>query len=147
LPQLLARETSELADKARAAGNDLAKAAKEMGLPLKSSDLVGRTGQVPDIGQLASVAPGLFDLNAGQISNPINTGRTGIVAKLVDKQQPTADEIAKSLDQTRDSLLDERRNEMFEVFVSSLVDKYQKEGRIRLNKQQQPSALSPGAPS
>ena len=89
----------------------------------------------------------MFDLNAGQISNPINTGRTGIVAKLVDKQQPTADEIAKSLDQTRDSLLDERRNEMFEVFVSSLVDKYQKEGRIRLNKQQQPSALSPGAPS
>jgi len=146
LPQLLARETNELADKARAEGNDLAKAAKEMNVPLKSSDLVGRTGQVPDIGQLASVAPGLFDLNAGQISNPINTGRTGIVAKLVDKQQPTVDEIAKNFDQTRDSLLDERRNQMFDVFVTSLVDKYQKEGRIRMNKQQQ-SALSPASPS
>jgi peptidyl-prolyl cis-trans isomerase D len=107
---------------------------------------VGRTGQVPDIGQLASVAPGLFDLNVGQISNPINTGRTGVVAKLVDKQQPTADEIAKSLDQTRDTLLEERRNEMFQVFVTNLVDQYQKQGRIRMNKKTQ-SALTPGAAS
>jgi len=88
----------------------------------------------------------LFDLNDGQISNPINTARSGIVAKLLEKQEPSADEIAKNLDQTRDTLLKERRDEMFEVFVSSLVDKYQKEGRIRMNQKAQ-SALSPGAAS
>jgi peptidyl-prolyl cis-trans isomerase D len=146
LPQLLARDTNALAEKARQEGNDLAKAAKELGIPVKSSDLVGRSGQVPDIGQLASVAPGLFDLNIGQISNPINTGRNGIVAKLVDKQQPTAEEIAKNLDQTRDTLLQERREQMFQVFVTNLVDQYQKQGRIRLNKKTQ-SALTPGAAS
>ena len=146
LPQLLARKTSELAEKARGEGNDLAKAAKELGIPLKTSDLVGRTGQVPDIGQLSSVAPGLFDLNNGAISNPINTGRNGVVAKLVDKQQPTVDDIAKNMDQTRETLLDQRRNEMFEVFVTTLVDKYQKQGRIHLN-QKTPSALTPGAAS
>jgi peptidyl-prolyl cis-trans isomerase D len=146
LPQLLARKTSELADKARADGNDLAKAAKELGATLKSSDLVGRTGQVPDIGQLSSVAPGLFDLNTGQISNPISAARDGVVAKLVEKQQPTADEIAKNLDQTRDTLVNQRRDQMFEVFVTTLVDKYQKEGRIHMNKNTQ-SALAPGAAS
>jgi peptidyl-prolyl cis-trans isomerase D len=146
LPQLLARKTAELADKAKADNNDLAKAAKELGITIKTSDLVARNGQVPDIGQLSSVAPGLFDLGAGQISNPINTPRSGIVAKLTDKQQPSADDIAKNLDQTRDSLLDTRRNEMFEVFVTSLVDKYQKEGRIRMNQKAQ-SALTPGAAS
>jgi peptidyl-prolyl cis-trans isomerase D len=146
LPQLLASKTSELADKARADNNDLAKAAKELGVTVKSSDLVGRSGQVPDIGQLSSVAPALFDLNDGQISNPISTARSGIVAKLIEKQQPSADEIAKNLDQTRDTLLKERRDEMFEVFVTSLVDKYQKEGRIRMNKQSS-SALIPGSPS
>jgi peptidyl-prolyl cis-trans isomerase D len=146
LPQLLASRTSELAEKARADGNDLAKAAKELGVSVKTSDLVGRTGQVPDIGQLSSVAPGLFDLNQGQISNPISTARSGIVVKLLDKQLPTADEITKNLDQTRDTLLKQRRDEMFEVFVTNLVDKYQKEGRIRLSKQPQ-SPLTPGAAS
>ncbi|AXC15003.1 Peptidyl-prolyl cis-trans isomerase PpiD [Acidisarcina polymorpha] len=146
LPQLLARKTSELADKARAENNDLAKAAKELGIPVKTSDLVGRTGQVPDIGQLSSVAPGLFDLNSGQISNPINTGRTGIIARLVDKQLPTPEDITKNMDQTREKLLDQRRSEMFEVFVTTLVDQYQKQGRIRVNQKAQ-SALSPGAAS
>jgi peptidyl-prolyl cis-trans isomerase D len=146
LPQLLASKTSELADKARAENNDLAKAAKEMGATFKTSDLVGRTAQVPDIGELSSVAPGLFDLNLGQISNPISASRNGVVAKLVDKQQPSADEIAKNLDRTRETLLNQRRDQMFEVFVTTLVDKYEKEGRIRMNKKTQ-SALVPGAAS
>jgi peptidyl-prolyl cis-trans isomerase D len=144
LPQLLASKTAELASKARSE-NDLAKAAKEVGATFKSSDLVGRTGQVPDVGQLSSVAPDLFDLNPGQFSKPINTGRSGVVAKVVDKQQPTAEEISKNLDQTRDTLLNQRRDEMFDVFVSNLVDKYQKQGRIRLS--QKPSGLTPGAAS
>ncbi len=146
LPVLLASKTRALADKAKAEGNDLAKAAKEMGIPVKSSDLVGRTGQVPDIGQLAQTAPGLFDLNAGQISNPIDSARNGIVAKLIDKQQPSSDEIAKNFDQTRDALLTQRRDEMFEVFVTSLVDQYQKQGRIRMNQKAQ-SPLTPTSPS
>ena len=146
LPQLLARKTNELSEKAKTDGNDLAKAAKEMGIPVKTSDLVGRTGQVPDIGQLASVAPGLFDLSAGQVSAPIDTTRTGIVAKILDKQQPTADEIAKNFDATRDTLLNQRRDEMFEVFVTNLVDQYQKQGRIHMNAKTQ-SALVPGGAS
>ncbi len=146
LPQLLSRKTSELSEKAKADGNDLARAAKEMGLTVKTSDLVGRTGQVPDIGQLASTAPGLFDLSAGQVSASIDTARTGIVAKLVDKQQPNADEIAKNFDQTRETLLNQRRDEMFEVFVTNLVDQYQKQGRIHMNAKTQ-SALAPGGPS
>jgi peptidyl-prolyl cis-trans isomerase D len=146
LPQLLARKTSELSEKAKADGNDLTKAAKEMGIPVKSSDLVGRTGQVPDVGQLASAAPGLFDLNAGQVSAPIDTARSGIVAKILDKQQPSTDEIAKNLDQTRETLLNQRRDQMFEVFVTNLVDQYQKQGRIHVNAKTQ-SALTPGGPS
>ncbi len=88
LPGLLGQKTTELADKAKNL-NDLAKAAKEVGATMKTSDLVGSTGQVPDLGQVGQVAPQLFDLNVGNISGPINAGRTGVVAKLVDKQEPT----------------------------------------------------------
>ncbi|MBT9333153.1 peptidylprolyl isomerase [Paracidobacterium acidisoli] len=138
VPQLLARKTNELADRAHAE-NDLDKAAKELGATVKTSDLVGRDQQVPDVGQLASAAPALFDLNIGQISSAINTGQAGVVAKLTDKQQPAADDVAKNLNTTREAILNQRRDEMYEVFVSSLEQRYQKSGRILLNRKAQQS--------
>jgi peptidyl-prolyl cis-trans isomerase D len=143
VPALLARKTNELADRAHAE-NDLAKAAKEVGATMKTSDLVGRDQQVPDIGSLAQSAPALFDLNIGQISNAINNQTTGVVAKIVDKQQPSADDLAKNFDATRDALLNQRRDQMYGVFVSNLVSNYEKADRVLLNRkmQQQPGPLS-----
>lgn len=132
LPALLTQKTQELDDKAKAY-NDLAKAAKEMGATVKSSDVVGQTAQVPDLGQIQSVAPQLFDLAVGNISGPINAGRTGVVAKLTVKQEPTADDIKKNFDQTRDQILGQRRGEAFELFVSNLTAEYKKHKRISIN--------------
>jgi len=132
LPQLLTEKTKELDDKAKASG-DLAKAAKEVGATVKTSDLVGESGQVPDLGQVGAVAPDLFNLNVGQISGPINAQRTGVVARLIDKQEPTADEIAKNLDQTRDQVLDQRREEVFGIFVSTAQDQFKKSKLIAIN--------------
>jgi peptidyl-prolyl cis-trans isomerase D len=145
LPQLLARKTNELADKAHAE-NNLVQAAKEAGATIKSSDLVGHTGQVPDIGDLSTAAPDLFDLKVGQISKAINTGHSGIVAKIDDKQEPTSEETAKNLDATRESLLAERREQMFAVFVTALTDRYEKSGGIRMNKRAQ-TGLTQSLPS
>jgi peptidyl-prolyl cis-trans isomerase D len=145
LPQLLATKTNELADRAKSE-NDLAKAAKEMGATMKSSDLVGRDAQVPDIGALATVSPQLFTLSPGQLSGPINTGHTGVVANITDKQLPTSDEIAKNFDATRDSLLGQHRDEMFEVFVSNLQNIYEKDGRIRVNRKVQQQGALGGSP-
>ena len=89
LPGLLNQKTKELADKAQAS-HDLAKAAKEVGATVKTSDLVGQSTQVPDFGDVGQVAPQLFEMSVGAISGPINAGRTGVVAKLVDKKEPTA---------------------------------------------------------
>ena len=75
---------------------------------MKTSDLVDQTGQVPELGAVGQVAPQLFDMTPGAISGPINAGRTGVVAKLVDKQQPSDAEIAKNLDQIRDQLLEQK---------------------------------------
>jgi peptidyl-prolyl cis-trans isomerase D len=132
LPALLSEKTKELADKAHASG-DLNKAAKELGATVKTSDLVGDAGQVPDFGQVGSVAPELFKLSVGAISGPINAQRTGVVAKIVDKQEPTADETAKNLDQTREQILEQRREEAFGIFVSSTEDRYKKAKLIQVN--------------
>ena len=101
---LLAQKTKQLADAAKNM-NDLAKAAKAMGAKFETSDLVGPTGQVPDLGAVGQIAPQLFDLNVGNISDAINAERTGVVAKIIDKQEPTAEDIQKNFDQTKDALL------------------------------------------
>ncbi len=132
LPQLLAEKTKELADKAHSY-NDLNKAAKELGATVKTSDLVGESGQVPELGQISTVAPELLNLSAGQISGPIDAQRTGVVAKLTDKQEPTADEVNKNFDQTRDQILDQRREDVFSVFVNATQDKFKKDHLIDVN--------------
>jgi peptidyl-prolyl cis-trans isomerase D len=136
LPALLNQKTTDLAQKAKAM-NDLAKAAKAVGATVKTSDLVLASGQVPDFGEVGQVAPQLFDMNAGAISGPINAGRTGVVVKILDKEEPTPDEIQKNFEQTRDQLLAERRNELFSVFMSGIWNDYKKHSRIRFNAKAQ----------
>jgi peptidyl-prolyl cis-trans isomerase D len=143
LPKLLSAKTQELADKAKASG-DLAKAAKEVGATVKTSDLVGPDGQVPDLGQVAQVAPQLMDLPVGAISGPITAERNGVVAKIVDKQEPTAADIAKNFDQTRDQMLEQRRNDAFNVFLTGIMNDYDKNKRIRMNAKAQQGPQIPG---
>ena len=143
LPQLVAAKTKELADKAKASG-DLAKAAKELNATVKTSDLVTPEGQVPELGQVSQVAPELLDLPVGSISGPITAEQNGVVAKILDKQEPTPDEIAKSFDQTRDQILEQRRSDAFNVFLSGIMADYDKNKRIRLNAKAQQGPQIPG---
>ncbi len=140
LPALLSEKTTELDAKAKTSG-DLAKAAKAVGATLKTSDLVTGAGQVPDLGEVGQVAPQLLQLSVGAVSGPIDTQTNGIVAKIVDKQEPTADEITKNFDQTRDQLLEQRREESFELFMSQVWDYYKTHKLIQINaKAQTPPA-------
>ena len=143
LPGLLSAKTQQLADKAKAE-NDLAKAAKEMGATVKTSDLVGPDGQVPDLGQVQQVAPQLLDLAVGAISGPIDAERNGVVAKILQKQEPTPDEINKNFDQTRDQMVEQRRSEAFNVFLSGIMADYKKHKRIQLNAKAQQGPQIPG---
>lgn len=141
-PAMMEDETRKLDDRAKVL-NDLNKAAQEMKLPVKSSGLVGQDAQVTDLGAMSGPGAVAFSLPKGQISGPINTGQTGVVLVVTDKQQPTPQEIAQHMDQTREQLLSERRDEVFRVFMGTLAQKYQNGGGIRLTKQ----ATSQGLPT
>lgn len=130
---LLRSSTQQLAVKAKEE-NSLEKAAKEVGATVKTSDLVDSTGQVPDLGAMATDGSVAFTLQPGQISGPILTERTGVVMKLLDKQVPTEAEIAAHLDSVRDQLVQQRRDAAFAVFVTSLQKHYQQRGLIRYNR-------------
>ncbi len=140
LPGLLNSKTQQLDEKAKATG-DLAKAAKEMGATVKTSDLVGQNAQVPDFGAIDQIAPQLFDMSVGAISGPINAGRTGVVAKIVDKQEPTPQEIQQHFDEARQQILDQRQEEAFEIFSSNISNDFKKHNLVRYN----PKAINPAS--
>jgi len=142
LPELLAQDTQKLDDRARQL-NDLKKAATEMKIPVKSSDLVGQDGQVTDLGAMSGPGKVAFSLPKGAISGAINAGQNGVVLTVTDKQEPSPDEVAKNFDQTREQLLETQRNQIFQVFLGSLSQKYEKGGGVRLTK---PAAPPPGLP-
>jgi peptidyl-prolyl cis-trans isomerase D len=138
LPELLNAQLNKLDDRAKVL-NDLKKAAAEMKITVKTSDLVGKDGQVPDIGALTGPAAVAFTLPKGTVSGPINLGRTGVVLSVVDKQEPSAQEIADNFAQTRDQLLDAQRGQVFQVYMSDLMQKYENGKAIRYS-QKQPAA-------
>ena len=131
VPQMLNARLGKLAERARTL-NDLHKAAAELGIPVKSSDLVGKDGQVPDLGSMAGPGAVAFSLPKGGISGAINVGKLGAVLAVTDVQEPGADEVAKTLSQTREQMVEARRQEVFNVYLGTLADKYKKAGAIHL---------------
>jgi len=142
VPQLLNTQLTKLEDRAKVL-NDLKKAAAEMNLPLKTSDLVGKDGQVPDLGAMSGPGSAAFSLAKGAISGPINTGHAGIVLTVVDKQEPTAEDIAKNFVATREGLLNQQREEIFRVYIGELTQKYEKGGAVRYSQKQPAPGSSP----
>jgi peptidyl-prolyl cis-trans isomerase D len=141
LPQLLNAQLKKLDDRAKVL-NDLKKAAAEMKIEVKTSDLVGKDGQVPDVGAMSGPGAAAFSLPVGGISGPINSGQAGVVLSVLDKQQPTAEDIAKNFEQTKEQLLNAQREEIFRVYIGNLTEKYEKGGAVRYAKKQ----AAPGAP-
>jgi peptidyl-prolyl cis-trans isomerase D len=142
LPQLLSTQLNKLDDRAKVL-NDLTKAAAEMNIPLKTSDFVGKDGQVPDLGSMSGPGAVAFSLAKGAISGPINAGRVGVVLTVLDKQEPTADEITKNFEKTREQLIGDRQDEVFRVYMGSLMQQYEKGGAIRYSKKQAAPGSSP----
>jgi peptidyl-prolyl cis-trans isomerase D len=138
-PELLNDQLIKLADRAKVL-NDLSKAAAEMKIPVKTSDLVGRDAQVQDLGAMSGPASILFSLPKGGISGPINEGRNGSVAQVLDKQEPTPDDLAKNLPATREKLLEQQRNEVFGTFAGSLMQHFESAGAI-VYSHKQPGGL------
>ena len=132
---LLRRKVQELADRAHAE-HDLAKAAKEAGATLKTSELVTRTSQVPEIGSMGGPASAAFSMKQGEISGPLNLGRSQGVLQVVERQEPSASdpEFARERDQLREQLSQEKQQQLLSLFLSDLGARLEKEGKVKINK-------------
>ena len=137
---LLAQKTQELSDRAKSE-HDLKRAARELGATVKSSDFVAPDGQVPDLGSMSGQASVAFGLKAGEISAPINSGSNGAVLQVIETQAPTEADYAAKRDQIHESLLQQKQQQVFGLYIDNLRERMEKSGKIKVN-QQEMKALS-----
>lgn len=132
---MLRRKATEMADRAHAE-HDLSKAAKEAGATFKTSDLVGRSQPVPEIGNMAGPASVAFTMKQGEISGPLNVGGGAAVLQIVERQEPSLSDpaFAQERDQLRERLANEKRQEVLGVFLNDLSTRLEKEGKVKVNK-------------
>jgi len=135
---LLTQKTQELSDRAKAS-HDLKKAAKELGAGMKASDFVLPDGQVPDIGSMSGAAAVAFSLKPGEISGPVDSGNTGVVLAVLEKQSPADSDFAAKKDQIRDTLVQSKQSELFGLFMANLREQMEKSGKIKINEQEMKS--------
>jgi peptidyl-prolyl cis-trans isomerase D len=137
---ILRRKTQEMADRAHAE-HDLAKAAKEAGATVKTSDLVTHTSTVPDLGSMSGPANVAFSLKQGEISGPLNLGRGQGVLQVVERQEPSLSDpqFAQERDQLRDQLVQQKQQQLLSMFLNDLSLRLNKEGKIKINKSEMDS--------
>ena len=132
---LLAQKTQELADRAHAE-HDLAKAAKEIGATVKTSEFVDRNAQVPEMGPMSGDASIAFNMKPGEISSPIRGGSNGVVIKVLEVQEPSPEQMKQGWDTAKDTLLQSKRNEVEALYLENLRSQLEKEGKIKINKKE-----------
>jgi peptidyl-prolyl cis-trans isomerase D len=131
---LLQKKVKELADRAHAL-HDLAKAAKEQGATVKTSDLVTRSSQVPEIGPMTGPASAAFNLKPGEISGPLNLGAKRMVLAVIDREEPSTNDagFAGQRDQLMEQLTDQKKEQALTLFLSNLDERLKKEGKLKIN--------------
>ena len=129
--ELAKSRTEELARRAKA-GEDLAKAAKALGLEAKTSDLFSRTGSVADLGGAVQLGPA-FSLSAGQTSDAVSLGANWAVYRVLEKQPANPADLAKQQQDIQQQLLDSRRGMAYEAFRTELDTRMRQQGKLKMN--------------
>ena len=105
--------------------------AKAAGFEAKTTELIARGGAIPDVGASAAVDAAAFSLPVGGVSDAISTDNGAVVVKVLERKDPTAEELKTGRDQSRAQLINERRGR----FYASYMTKARERMRIDINRQ------------
>jgi peptidyl-prolyl cis-trans isomerase D len=128
----LARQRAADLAKRTQGGEDFAKAAKALGLDVKTSDEIARDGAITGAGTVKQY-PAAFSLPVGKIGEPVFLGSDWVVYRVADHQQPNQADFDKQKKDIETQLLDAKRQLAFESFKTALEAQMKKEGKLNYN--------------
>jgi peptidyl-prolyl cis-trans isomerase D len=115
--ELSKQRATELTTGLKSAAN-FAAAAKAQGLEAKDTDLITRGATLPDVGANPEVDKAAFSLPVGGVSGPISTPEGTVIVKVVQRDVITAEQVKSGSESFRAQLLNERRTQFFNSYMS-----------------------------
>jgi len=122
----------KLVDDAKANGGDLAKAAKALGLEMKSTTPFKQDATVDNLGP-ASYFTEAFKDPVGTVLNPIALPDATVVAKIAQRVSADTSKLPEQRVQIRESLKGEKARERNTVFENGLVDELTRAGVVKMH--------------
>jgi peptidyl-prolyl cis-trans isomerase D len=132
LSKMVRDKSTELSNAARANGGDLAKAAKAMGLEVKTTELFKRQGSVDGLGS-ANYFDQAFGDAVGAVLNPIPMADSTVVAKVVQRADPDMSKLPEQRGQIVESLKGDKARERNTIFEAGLVSELERQGVVKLH--------------
>ncbi len=131
--RLLVQKGKELIAKTQSYGGDLNKAAKEMGLEVKTSADVKRTDNVEGLGQVSTI-PDAMTKPVGTVIGPFSVVGGQGVAKIVGKTPADGSDLAAQTAAIRDSLRQQKTRDRATLFAEGLKKRLQDEGKLKIHQ-------------
>ncbi|MFZ0635353.1 MAG: peptidylprolyl isomerase [Candidatus Acidiferrales bacterium] len=126
---ILAKSKAEDLAKSAHGGEALTKAAKAMGIDVKTSEPFARIGQIGDLGSAAQLVAA-FSMNVDQVSNAVPLAGNWVVYRVVTHVQPKPEELLLQQTQIQQQLLQSKQEAAFEAFRTALEDRLKKNGKL-----------------
>jgi peptidyl-prolyl cis-trans isomerase D len=120
--ELSKQRGAAIAASLRSAPN-FAAAAKAQGFEAKDTELIARGSPLPDIGVNKDVENAVFGLPAGSVSEPITTRDGTVIARVVERDDVTPEELRLGKEAFREQLLNERRSRFFTSYMAKAKER------------------------
>ncbi len=124
---------NELVAKAKAMNGDLEKAAKSLGLEVKTPPPFGRSSAVEGLGASASLADAFIQPD-GSLIGPIPVPDGRVVAKVISRVPADMTQLAAQTTGLRDELRQKKAEERNRLFVAGLREQLIKEGKVKIHQ-------------
>ena len=127
----LARGRAEtLAQNAREESAGLASAARQISLAAVTSDFVQRDGDLGELGPVSALGDEAFTKTDGEIQGPVAIGSRWVVFRTIELREADEAALATEGDSLRQTVLAEKRNQMFDYFREQKVREYTENGLV-----------------
>jgi len=132
---ILARQRAEELAKRVQGGEALPAAAKALGLEMETSDFLARGDTLAGLAPMRGLS-GAFTLPIGHASPAVPIANNWLVYRVVERQEPNPDDLARQTTQIRQQLVSAKQLLSFEAFQDSLRKRLVREGKLKINDQE-----------
>jgi peptidyl-prolyl cis-trans isomerase D len=115
-------------------GEALPAAAKAMGFEVQTSEFLSQNESLAGLAPMRKLVLA-FSLPVGQTAPPLNQALNWLLYRVVERQEPNPDDLAKQKADIERQLVAQKQQMAFDAFQESLRQRMLREGKLRVNEQ------------